>query len=140
MTTLVRDILDRIVHLPAPERAELQSQLSRMEEDEWLHLLEEARRSAQERGIDDAVVARAVESVRTVMMPPRDENPLRPTSLGDASLRRDPHSVDARLRGRIACGGHFKSLSTVQDRKHPSRESWMRQMKGQPQIFTDLGC
>lgn len=64
MSTVVREILERIEQLPQPQRVELQGELSRLEEEEWLGLLSEARRSARQRGIDDEAIARAVESLR----------------------------------------------------------------------------
>lgn len=64
MSSIVRDILDRIDRLPEQQRAELQGELFRIEEDEWLGLLADARRAAHQRGIDDDAIARAVESLR----------------------------------------------------------------------------
>jgi hypothetical protein len=64
MSTVVREILERITQLPAEQRAEFESELSRLEEQEWQGLLAEARQTARARGLDDAAIARAVESLR----------------------------------------------------------------------------
>ena len=64
MSTAVRELLDRIVRLPAEQRAEFESELSRLEEQEWQELRTGARQTARERGIDDGAIARAIESLR----------------------------------------------------------------------------
>lgn len=64
MSTAVQQILEQIERLPQQQRVELQSELSRLEEDEWAGLLREAREAARERGIDDEAITRAVESLR----------------------------------------------------------------------------
>jgi hypothetical protein len=60
----VRDILERIQHLPAAERLELQGVLAEQAEAEWHREAEEARRSARQKGIDQAAIDRAVANVR----------------------------------------------------------------------------
>jgi hypothetical protein len=64
MSTAVREILDRILHLPQDQRAELDSELSRLEEQEWTALVAEARHTARQRNIDDETIVRAVQSLR----------------------------------------------------------------------------
>lgn len=64
MSGPVRDILRRIERLPEAEQLELRTELARQEESEWLQLLNHARDEARQRGIDDAAIARAVESLR----------------------------------------------------------------------------
>jgi hypothetical protein len=60
----VREILERIQHLPATDRLELQDVLAQQAEDEWQREAEEARRLARQKGIDQAAIDRAVEKVR----------------------------------------------------------------------------
>lgn len=64
MSSDVREILQRIVRLPEAQRAELDDELTRLDEKEWLVLRAEARRTARQRGITDDAIARAVESLR----------------------------------------------------------------------------
>jgi hypothetical protein len=64
MSTEVREILERIRRLPESDRLELRSELSREEEQEWVQMLTQAREMARQRGIDDAAIVRAVESLR----------------------------------------------------------------------------
>jgi hypothetical protein len=64
MSAEVREILERIRRLPEPDRLELRSELSREEEQEWVQMLTQAREMARQRGIDDAAIVRAVESLR----------------------------------------------------------------------------
>ena len=60
----VREILDRIERLPAAERALLEDELAQRAETEWRHEAEEARRVAQERGLDQAAIDEAIRRVR----------------------------------------------------------------------------
>jgi hypothetical protein len=60
----VREILERIQHLPATDRLELQDVLAQQAEGEWQREAEEARRLARQKGIDQAAIDRAVEKVR----------------------------------------------------------------------------
>ena len=64
MSTAVREILDQILRLPQDQRAELDSELARIEVAEWTTLLPGARAAARQRGIDDDAIVRAVESLR----------------------------------------------------------------------------
>jgi hypothetical protein len=70
MSTAVRQILDQILGLPQDQRAEFDSELSRIEEAEWLAVIGEAREQARQRGIDDEAVARALETMRYGDTPP----------------------------------------------------------------------
>jgi hypothetical protein len=72
MSTAVRDILDQIIRLPQEQRAEFESELSRIQEAEWRALIADARQTARQRGIDDDAIARAVESLR---YPDAETNP-----------------------------------------------------------------
>ena len=60
----VHEILGRIEQLPPAERLELEEVLAQQAEAEWQHEAEEARRLALHKGIDQAVIDRAVEKVR----------------------------------------------------------------------------
>ena len=60
----VQEILNRIRQLPEPQQQELRSELARQDEEEWSNLTKQAREIASQRGIDDAAIARAVESLR----------------------------------------------------------------------------
>ena len=64
MSTNVREIIDRITSLPDAERLELRAELARLEEQEWIQLSSQARQLARERGIDDATINQAIESLR----------------------------------------------------------------------------
>jgi hypothetical protein len=64
MSGPVQEILDRIQRLPEPQQEELRLELARQEEAEWSDLARAARETARKRGIDDAAIARAVESLR----------------------------------------------------------------------------
>ena len=64
MTRAVQDILDRIRGLPAEDRALLEDALAQQAEAEWQRAADEARRSARQKGIDQAAIDRAVEKVR----------------------------------------------------------------------------
>jgi pimeloyl-CoA synthetase len=60
----VQDILERIQRLPAEDRLVLEDLLAQQEEAEWQREAEIARRLARQKGIDQAVIDRAVEKVR----------------------------------------------------------------------------
>ena len=64
MTAAVKQILNQIMKLPETDRRELMSELVRRDEREWQELLREVRPIAQQRGIDDEVIARAIEARR----------------------------------------------------------------------------
>ena len=64
MSAEVREILDRIEHLPESEQLELRAELARQDEQEWGQLLTQARKKARQDGLDDDTIARAVESLR----------------------------------------------------------------------------
>jgi hypothetical protein len=64
MSGPVQEILDRIHRLPEPQQEELRLELARQEEAEWSDLASAARETARKQGIDDAAIARAVESLR----------------------------------------------------------------------------
>jgi hypothetical protein len=60
----VRDILDRIEQLPAEDRLAFEDQIARQAEAEWQREVEDARRLAHGKGIDQEVMGRAIERVR----------------------------------------------------------------------------
>jgi 2-iminoacetate synthase ThiH len=64
MSQAVREILERIDHLPENERQELDELLAQRAEDEWKQAAEDARRMAREKGIDQAAIDDAIEQVR----------------------------------------------------------------------------
>jgi hypothetical protein len=64
MSQAVLEILDRIRHLPAEDRLVLDEQLALLAEAEWQREAADARRLAQQTGIDQAAIDRAVEAVR----------------------------------------------------------------------------
>ena len=64
MSQAVQDILERIEHLSDEDRLQLERQLARQAEAEWKSEMQEARRIASLRGIDQAEIDRAVERVR----------------------------------------------------------------------------
>ncbi len=64
MSSAVHEILQRIQHLPAAERLELDDVLDQQAEAEWQREAAEARRLARAQGIDQAAIDRAVEKVR----------------------------------------------------------------------------
>ena len=64
MSEAVREILQSIQLLPAEDRLELEQHLAQLAEAEWQREAEEARRLAQQKGIDLAAIDRAVEKVR----------------------------------------------------------------------------
>lgn len=64
MSEAVQEILERIQHLPAAERLELEDLLAEQAEAEWQRAAEEARRLARQKGIDQAAIDRAVAKVR----------------------------------------------------------------------------
>jgi hypothetical protein len=64
MSEAVQQILQRIQELPEEDRLVLQVQLALAAEAEWKREADDARRLAQQKGIDQAAIDRAVESVR----------------------------------------------------------------------------
>ena len=64
MSEAVHDILQRIQHLPEEDRLILDEHLARLAEAEWRREAEESRRLAQQKGIDQAAIDRAIENVR----------------------------------------------------------------------------
>jgi hypothetical protein len=60
----VQEILDKIDHLPEEDRLCIARRLVETSEAQWRQEAEDARRSARERGIDQAVIDRAVDEVR----------------------------------------------------------------------------
>ncbi len=64
MSKAVQDILERIEHLSDEDRLQLERQLALQAEAEWKREMQEARRIAALRGIDQAQIDRAVERVR----------------------------------------------------------------------------
>ena len=64
MSEAVHEILERIQHLPAAERLELDKLLAEQAEADWQREADEARRLARQKGIDQAAIDRAVEKVR----------------------------------------------------------------------------
>ncbi len=64
MSPVVQDILQRIQQLPADDRLLLDEQLAQLAEVEWQREAQDARRSARQRGINQAAIDAAVEKVR----------------------------------------------------------------------------
>jgi len=60
----VDEILDRINQLPEEDRRLLDELLARQEDREWREEAAKARETAQNRGIDQGAVDRAVQAVR----------------------------------------------------------------------------
>jgi DNA repair photolyase len=60
----VQEILDQILRLPAEERQRLDELLAQQEEREWREESDRARRKAQERGLDQEAIDRAVRAGR----------------------------------------------------------------------------
>jgi hypothetical protein len=60
----VEDILDRIKQLPAKDRRLLEELLTQEEEREWREEAIRARQIAQQRGVDQETIDRAVHAVR----------------------------------------------------------------------------
>jgi hypothetical protein len=60
----VNEILEKIDQLPSEERMILEQELAQRAEREWRQAAEEARRIAQERGLDQAAIDEAVREVR----------------------------------------------------------------------------
>ena len=60
----VDDILDRIKRLPEEDRRLFDELLAQQEDQEWRREADKAREIAQNRGIDQAAVDRAVHAVR----------------------------------------------------------------------------
>lgn len=63
MSTVVREILDRITQLPDAERLALRPELARQDEQEWKQLSGEAHQAAEQRGIDDEAIVKAAEAL-----------------------------------------------------------------------------
>jgi hypothetical protein len=64
MSAEVKEILTRIERLTEADQLELRAELLRKEEQEWKALSAAARKQAAEKGLDDAAIARVVESLR----------------------------------------------------------------------------
>jgi ABC-type taurine transport system substrate-binding protein len=64
MSQSVKEILERIEHLPAAERMELEEILAENAEAEWLREAERVRKLARLKGIDQTAIDRAVDQVR----------------------------------------------------------------------------
>jgi hypothetical protein len=60
----VKELVDRVKQLSEGERQMFDELLARLEEDEWRREAGKARRLAQDRGIDQEAIDRAVASVR----------------------------------------------------------------------------
>lgn len=60
----VDEILQRIEQLPEEDRILLEQRLAERAETEWSKAAEQARRVAREKGIDQAKIDQAVQSVR----------------------------------------------------------------------------
>ncbi len=60
----VEKLVDRVKRLSEEDRHLFDELLAKLEEDEWRREAGKARRSAQDRGIDQEVIDRAVASVR----------------------------------------------------------------------------
>lgn len=64
MSEAVHEIFERIQHLPPADRLELEDLLARQAEEEWQSEAAEARRTAQQKGLTQDAIDRAVEKVR----------------------------------------------------------------------------
>ena len=64
MSQAVQDILDRIEHLSEEDRLVFEQQLAKQSEADWKREMQEARRLAALRGVDQAEIDRTVERVR----------------------------------------------------------------------------
>ncbi len=64
MSTIVREILDRILKLPEQDRLELERELARALDAEWEHEARVASRMAKEQGIDDARIQQVISERR----------------------------------------------------------------------------
>ena len=62
--TAVQEILERIQRLPAEDRAVLEERLAELAEAEWHREAENARRSAQKGGLDQAKIDQAINELR----------------------------------------------------------------------------
>jgi hypothetical protein len=60
----LQDVLQRIERLPAQDRRLLEEYLAKQAEAEWRREVEEARKLARQKGIDQAAIDRAVEKAR----------------------------------------------------------------------------
>ena len=65
MSQAVQEILERIEHLSEEDRLVLDQQLAKQAEADWKREMQEARRIAAVRGIDQSEIDRAVERVRS---------------------------------------------------------------------------
>jgi hypothetical protein len=61
---MIEEILQKIDQLPVAERHVLEERLAEREEAEWRQAASEARRTAKERGLDQAAIDEAVHRVR----------------------------------------------------------------------------
>jgi hypothetical protein len=64
MSEAVQEILQRIEQLPADDRLILEERLAEIAEADWKHEAESARRTARERGLDQAAIDQAVNDIR----------------------------------------------------------------------------
>jgi hypothetical protein len=64
MSQAVQEIIDRIQRLPEQDRRELEEYLAHRAEVDWQREAAEARRLANLRGIDQATINAAVDSIR----------------------------------------------------------------------------
>ena len=64
MSKAVQEILERIEQLPEEDLLILEERLAERAEAEWRREAESARRIAQEQGIDQAAIDRAVQELR----------------------------------------------------------------------------
>ena len=61
---MIEEILQKIDQLPESERRALDKRLAEREETEWRQAAEEARRTAKERGLNQAAIDDAVHRLR----------------------------------------------------------------------------
>lgn len=64
MSGAVQEILQRIQQLPEDDRLVLQQELARQADLEWQREAENARQLARQRGIDQAAIDKAIDSIR----------------------------------------------------------------------------
>jgi hypothetical protein len=60
----VQEILERIQQLPDEDRMILEERLAELAEGEWRRAVEEARRIARARDLDQAAIDRAIDELR----------------------------------------------------------------------------
>ncbi len=60
----VESIIDQIRQLPGPERLVLEQRLTELAESEWRREAESARQTARDKGIDQAMIDRAIHDHR----------------------------------------------------------------------------